>query len=178
MNTSAHVDTRSEASAMTDLDPASRPLTAYPHREKVLDLAEQAADAVDRDQASPFTTLQELGDLLPVSPTVEGETAERWRWADGSGHVGLISSVSRAFCGDCNRARLATDGRVFLCLFAREGADLRALLRSGAGDTTLLQAIGGLWSGRADRYSELRGQSHAASAEPRAGRVEMSFIGG
>ncbi|MCH2242905.1 MAG: GTP 3',8-cyclase MoaA [Aquabacterium sp.] len=128
--------------------------------------------------AQVLQRLQELGDLLPVSPTVEGETAERWRWADGSGHVGLISSVSRAFCGDCNRARLATDGRVFLCLFAREGADLRALLRSGAGDTTLLQAIGGLWSGRADRYSELRGQSHAASAEPRAGRVEMSFIGG
>lgn len=134
------------------------------------------------DQVLPtgevLARLRELGDLQPVEPAAPGETAERWRWADGSGQVGFISSVTRAFCQDCSRARLSTDGRIYLCLFAREGADLRGLLRTGAGDDELLQAIAGQWAGRRDRYSELRGATQAPAAAPGSRRVEMSFIGG
>lgn len=115
--------------------------------------------------------------LVQLDPTVPGETAERWGYADGSGEIGLISSVTQAFCGDCNRARLSTEGRLYLCLFAANGYDLRALLRGGAGDADLASAIGQIWQGRADRYSELRG---TLAADPGAGprRVEMSYIGG
>lgn len=128
--------------------------------------------------ADVLQRLRELGELHPAEPAADGETAERWRWADGSGQVGLISSVTRAFCSSCNRARLSTDGRIYLCLFAHGGADLRGLLRSGASDDAVLQAIAGLWAQRSDRYSELRGATPAGPAQPGAGRVEMSFIGG
>jgi cyclic pyranopterin phosphate synthase len=119
--------------------------------------------------------LQQVFALEPLQPLVAGETAERWRYADGAGEIGLISSVTQAFCGDCNRARLSTEGRLFLCLFAAAGHDLRALLRGGASDAQLHAAIAGIWGRRADRYSELRG-----SAQPAAGarRVEMHYIGG
>ncbi|MBL8275576.1 MAG: GTP 3',8-cyclase MoaA [Pelomonas sp.] len=113
--------------------------------------------------------------LEPMDPTVEGETAERWRYADGSGEIGLISSVTQAFCGGCNRARLSTEGRLFLCLFAGAGHDLRALLRSGVGDEQIAATIAGIWQRRADRYSELRG---VAAPAPDVRRVEMHYIGG
>lgn len=115
--------------------------------------------------------------LVPLEPTVVGETAERWAYADGAGEVGFISSVTQAFCGDCNRARLSTEGKLYLCLFASNGYDLRALLRGGAGDADLASAIGHIWQGRGDRYSELRG---TLGADPGTGgrRVEMSYIGG
>ena len=119
--------------------------------------------------------LQQVHALEPMDPTVAGETAERWRYADGSGEIGLISSVTQAFCGGCNRARLSTEGRLFLCLFAGAGHDLRALLRSGVGDEQIAATIAGIWQRRADRYSELRG---VAAPTPDARRVEMHYIGG
>ncbi|MEY3271521.1 MAG: molybdenum cofactor biosynthesis protein MoaA [Pseudomonadota bacterium] len=115
--------------------------------------------------------------LEKLPPAAAGETAERWRYADGGGEVGFISSVTQAFCGDCNRARLSTEGKLFLCLFATQGHDLRALLRGGASDQDIASAIGLAWQERDDRYSELRG---SGAAEPGSGerRIEMHYIGG
>jgi len=124
--------------------------------------------------------VQRLGEafpLEPLEPNAVGETAERWRYVDGGGEIGVISSVTRAFCRDCNRARLSTEGKLFLCLFASRGHDLRALLRSGASDAEIAAVIGDIWQGRSDRYSELRGR---LQADPGSGerRVEMHYIGG
>ena len=115
--------------------------------------------------------------LVPLQASAPGETAERGAYADGAGEVGFISSVTQAFCGDCNRARLSTEGKLYLCLFASNGYDLRALMRAGASEADLASAIGHIWQGRADRYSELRG-SLPADAEGGRRRVEMSYIGG
>jgi cyclic pyranopterin phosphate synthase len=115
--------------------------------------------------------------LLALAPTVEGETAERWSYADGTGEIGVISSVTRAFCHDCTRARLSTEGKLFLCLFASHGHDLRALLRDGRSDAEISAAIGAIWQGRDDRYSELR-SAQAADAGSGERRVEMHYIGG
>jgi GTP 3',8-cyclase len=115
--------------------------------------------------------------LIPLEHSATGETAERWAYADGGGEIGLISSVTQAFCGDCNRARLSTEGKLYLCLFASNGYDLRALLRGGASDEEIASAIGHIWQGRADRYSELRG-TLAADTGAATRRVEMSYIGG
>ena len=117
--------------------------------------------------------------LEPLDPTVTGETAERWRYADGRGEIGLISSVTQAFCHDCNRARLSTEGKLFLCLFASRGHDLRALLRGGASDADITSALAAVWAGRDDRYSELRTTQPAdAGLKPGERRVEMHYIGG
>lgn len=120
--------------------------------------------------------------LLPLAAAAPGETAQRWGFAhvDGThdaaaGEIGVISSVTQAFCGDCNRARLSTEGRVFLCLFAGQGFDFRQMLRGGASDAELSQAIARLWSSRANQYSALRGQSDVPTSNQ---RVEMSYIGG
>ena len=113
--------------------------------------------------------------LVPAGPHRPGETAQRWRYADGGGEIGTISSVTRPFCGNCTRARLSTDGRVYHCLFAGHGYDLRAPLRGGATDAQLAGTIARLWLARDDRYSELRSAGAADGAEP---HVEMSFIGG
>ncbi len=115
--------------------------------------------------------------LQPLEPAAPGETAERWAYADGAGEVGFISSVTKAFCGECNRARLSTEGKLYLCLFAGNGYDLRALLRGGASDEEIASAVAHIWQGRSDRYSELRG---TLAADPGTGgrRVEMSYIGG
>jgi cyclic pyranopterin phosphate synthase len=111
--------------------------------------------------------------LEPVDASYGGEVAKRWAYADGAGEIGLITSVSQPFCGDCTRARLSPDGKLFLCLFATEGHDLRALLRGGATDDQLAGRIAGVWAGRDDHYSELRGK------ETRQGnKIEMSYIGG
>jgi cyclic pyranopterin phosphate synthase len=114
--------------------------------------------------------------LEPLTPNSLGETAARWRYADGSGEIGVISSVTQAFCRDCNRARLSTEGKLFLCLFASHGHDLRALMRGGYSDTEIASAIGWIWQGRDDRYSELRGAGAPVSNDER--RVEMHYIGG
>ncbi len=111
--------------------------------------------------------------LEPIDPNYPGEVAQRWRYRDGSGEIGVVSSVTRAFCGTCTRARLSTDGRLYTCLFAEAGHDLRALLRSGASDEQLAALVAGIWRARADRYSEIRGD-----ATRDRGRIEMSYIGG
>ena len=111
--------------------------------------------------------------LEPVDPNYAGEVAERWRYRDGAGEIGVIASVTQAFCRDCTRLRLSTDGKLYTCLFATEGHDLRALLRGGAEDATIARAAAAVWRGRADRYSELR-----TAATPRERRIEMSYIGG
>ena len=117
--------------------------------------------------------------LVAIDPNYAGETAERWRYADGAGEIGVISSVTHAFCGDCNRARLSTEGKLFLCLFASQGHDLRALLRGGYADEQIAAAVGPIWQARADRYSELRAALPPdASPADGAKRVEMSYIGG
>ncbi len=111
--------------------------------------------------------------LKPLQPNYPGEVANRWRYADGSGEIGLISSVTNPFCGGCTRARLSAEGVLYTCLFATGGTDIRSLLRAGAGDAELAAAIGLIWSNRDDRYSELR--SKATKGLP---KVEMSYIGG
>jgi cyclic pyranopterin phosphate synthase len=109
----------------------------------------------------------------PVEASYRGEVAQRYRYRDGAGEVGLIASVTQPFCGDCTRARLSAEGRLFTCLFAVRGHDLRALVRGGASDEELHDAVSGLWALRTDRYSELRS---AATAD--LPKVEMSYIGG
>ena len=129
--------------------------------------------------AEVLALLQAEWPLLPLDPTAAGETAERWRYADGRGEIGLISSVTRAFCQDCNRARLSTEGKLFLCLFASRGHDLRSLLRGGASDADITSALAGVWGARDDRYSELRAAGPAAAGPAGAERrVEMHYIGG
>ncbi len=111
--------------------------------------------------------------LEPLEPAYRGEVARRYRYRDGAGELGLIASVTQPFCGDCTRARISAEGRLYTCLFALRGHDLRALVRGGAGDEELVEAIGSIWSRRADRYSEIR------SAETvDLPKVEMSYIGG
>jgi cyclic pyranopterin phosphate synthase len=122
--------------------------------------------------------------LVPLEASAPGETAQRWGYADaagkhdiGAGEIGVISSVTQAFCGDCNRARLSTEGQLYLCLFAQNGYDLRSLLRNNASDADIASAIGHIWTGRSDRYSQLRTMMATDSGtNPR--RVEMSYIGG
>jgi GTP 3',8-cyclase len=111
--------------------------------------------------------------LEPLDPNYRGEVARRWRYRDGSGEIGVIASVTQPFGGDCTRARLSAEGRLYTCLFGVKGHDLRALLRAGASEQELHDAVGRVWAGRADRYSELRS---AATAD--LPRVEMSYIGG
>ncbi len=115
----------------------------------------------------------EVGSLEPVEPAYRGEVAKRWRWSDGSGEIGVISSVTQPFCGDCTRARISAEGKLYTCLFAVRGTDLRALVRSGADDTALAEAITAVWRVRTDRYSEAR--SEQTGDLP---RIEMSYIGG
>jgi Molybdenum Cofactor Synthesis C len=111
--------------------------------------------------------------LEPVAPIYPGEVVERWRYGDGSGEIGVIASVTRPFCGGCTRARLSAEGKLFTCLFAVAGHDLRALLRGGASDAEISAAIGGIWWMREDSYSELR-----TAATAGLHKVEMSYIGG
>jgi cyclic pyranopterin phosphate synthase len=118
-------------------------------------------------------TLQREWPLVPADASYYGEVAERWKYADGAGEIGIITSVTQPFCGTCTRSRLAANGQMYLCLFASQGYDLRALLRGGASDEEIARVIGSLWTGRADRYSEIRSE-----ATPSLRKVEMSHIGG
>jgi GTP 3',8-cyclase len=113
--------------------------------------------------------------LEPLEHSADGETAQRWRYADGGGEIGVIASVTQAFCRDCNRARLSTEGQLFLCLFASQGHDLRHLLREAdASDAQIGGVLAEIWSARRDRYSELR----AAGVPANGHKVEMHYIGG
>jgi GTP 3',8-cyclase len=110
-----------------------------------------------------------------------GEVAQRWRFSDGSGEVGFISSVTQPFCGDCSRARLSTDGKLYTCLFATDGYDLRTLLRSTPSSdvaNTVSNAVGAIWRQRDDRYSEIRSQPEGQALKANRPKVEMSYIGG
>lgn len=111
--------------------------------------------------------------LTPIPPEHPGEVATRYRYADNQGEIGIISSVTHAFCGSCNRARLSSDGKLFTCLFGSDGFDLRRRLRDGASDDELLQVLTSVWGNRQDRYSELRSQENSNSK-----KVEMFHIGG
>ena len=128
-----------------------------------------SAEVIKRiDAAFPLESLQ---------PNYLGETAERWRYRDGSGEIGVISSVTQAFCHDCTRARLSTEGKLYLCLFATQGYDLRTLLREGRSDLEISNALAGIWRQRSDRYSELRADPETQAARA-ARKIEMSYIGG
>jgi len=111
--------------------------------------------------------------LEPAGPAYRGEVATRWRYRDGRGEIGLVASVTQAFCKDCSRARISAEGKLYTCLFATRGHDLRSLLRSGSTDEALTTAIAELWQRRTDRYSELRSESTRD-----APKVEMSHLGG
>ncbi len=136
--------------------------------------------------AQVIERLQTEWPLISLQHTTPGETAERWGFADAHGQhdpalgeVGVISSVTQAFCGDCNRARLSTEGRLYLCLFAGQGYDLRQLLREkAASDTEIAGVIDAIWQGRGDRYSQLRSAMPPDTGSAPVHRVEMSYIGG
>ncbi len=129
------------------------------------------------DDVVPAAEIVALVDAaLPLEPAEEnyrGEVARRWRYRDGSGEIGVISSVTQPFCGDCTRSRISAEGRLYTCLFATKGHDLRALVRGDADDAALNDTIGRIWGRRTDRYSEERASQTAALP-----RVEMSYIGG
>jgi len=111
--------------------------------------------------------------LEPVGKNYAGEVAERWRYRDGSGEIGVIASVTQAFCADCTRARLSADGSLYTCLFATQGHDLRGLVRSDASDAQITDTVAAIWTSRDDRYSELRSAETVGLK-----KIEMSFIGG
>ena len=113
--------------------------------------------------------------LEPLEANGFGETSQRWRYRDGAGEIGVISSVTRAFCSECSRIRLSPDGKLYTCLFAEDGQDIKNLMRSGADDLALAGFLEAVWGGRSDRYSELR--QTIGSFKPLR-RVEMSYIGG
>ena len=125
--------------------------------------------------AELLARLQARWPLRALEPNYRGEVAQRYAYADGAGEIGFISSVSQPFCGACSRARLSADGKLYTCLFARTGFDLRGPLRDGIGDEELVRLIAGRWGQRADRYSELRAEMRAAGNPD---KVEMYTIGG
>lgn len=118
-------------------------------------------------------TIDEVHPVEPVEPEYRGEVARRYRYKDGAGEIGVIASVTQPFCGDCTRARVSAEGRLYTCLFASAGTDLRALLRSGASDDDLTETVGRIWGARTDRYSEIRSERTEGLQ-----RIEMSYIGG
>ncbi|WP_342617251.1 GTP 3',8-cyclase MoaA [Rhodoferax sp. GW822-FHT02A01] len=135
--------------------------------------------------ADVIRLLQQELPLIPLEASQPGETAQRWGYADASGQhdkaageIGVISSVTQAFCSDCNRARMSTEGQLYLCLFASQGYNLRDLVRGDHSDEEIASAIAHIWQGRKDRYSELRSAEGPAPAGSGKRRVEMSYIGG
>jgi GTP 3',8-cyclase len=117
--------------------------------------------------------ISEAWPLEPIDANYPGEVAERWRYLDGAGEIGVISSVTQAFCSSCNRMRLSTEGSLYTCLFGQSGHDLKSLVRSGASDDEIRNEVAAVWQGRTDRYSEIRTAETA-----RRPKVEMSYIGG
>ena len=163
---------------LTHLDGANRP-TMVDVGAKNASSREASAEAIVK---LPPAVARELAariharwPIVPRERDYRGEVAERHVFEDGAGEIGFISSVSQPFCGDCSRARISSDGSFYTCLFATQGMDLRGPLRAGATDDELFELIRGVWSGRRDRYSELR-----ASMRDAAGlhKVEMNYIGG
>ncbi len=128
--------------------------------------------------AEIVAAIDEVFPVEPVERAYRGEVAARWRYRDGSGEIGVISSVTQPFCGDCTRARISAEGKLYTCLFGVRGHDLRALVRSGATDDDLSAALGRIWTKRTDRYSERRSERTADLPSADRKRVEMSYIGG
>ena len=124
-----------------------------------------------------ITQINEAFPLESLEPNYQGEVAQRWRYQDGSGEIGVISSVTQAFCHDCTRARISTDGQMYLCLFANSGFDFKTLLRAGKSDLEIANAIMNTWSTRNDHYSEIR-ELQTANQSTGGRKVEMSYIGG
>jgi len=126
--------------------------------------------------------IRQINQVFPLEiadSNYQGEVAQRWRYQDGSGEIGVISSVTHAFCGTCTRARLSTHGGLYTCLFAQQGYDLKTLLRSGKTDDEIRDAMAAIWQHRSDNYSEIRtAETHEAAGNSHARKVEMSFIGG
>ncbi|WP_338415594.1 GTP 3',8-cyclase MoaA [uncultured Sphaerotilus sp.] len=174
-----------------EIVPMARHFRDHYHGQVVLRFIEYmdvgATNGWRMNEVMPSAEVQRLIDrhfpLEAVDPSQPGETAERWRYRDGRGEVGFISSVTQAFCGDCNRARLSTEGQLYLCLFAQQGHDLRSLLRTAHpsgrpySDEEIAAAVGLIWQDRDDRYSQQRAsQPESTGASGR--RIEMSYIGG
>ena len=140
-----------------------------------------ASNGWKMDEVIPSSeVIRRISDSMPlekIAPNYISETAGRWRYADGSGEVGVISSVTQAFCGDCSRARLSTEGKLYTCLFASSGNDLRALMRNGRTDEEISTVVAHLWRARADRYSALR-TANTTGLQQIMKKVEMSYIGG
>jgi cyclic pyranopterin phosphate synthase len=122
--------------------------------------------------------ISERWPMHPVSENYLGEVARRWRFDDGAGEIGFISSVTQPFCGNCTRARLSSEGKFYTCLFATHGLDLRAAMRGGASDSEVLELIRGTWRDRTDRYSELRQELHQDQKASAEKKIEMYYIGG
>ena len=131
-----------------------------------LDEVVPAAEVID--------TIGAFWPLEAAAPSYSGEVAERWRYADGGGEIGVIASVTRPFCGDCTRARISAEGKLYTCLFSAMGHDLRGPLREGLDDAAMRDLVAGIWGGRDDRYSELR----SAAADDRLPKIEMFALGG
>jgi cyclic pyranopterin phosphate synthase len=127
--------------------------------------------------AEVLRRIDEVFPLEALDPNYPGETSQRWRYRDGGGEIGVISSVTQSFCHSCSRARISVDGTLYTCLFATGGHDLRAMMRRGCDDEELADAMAQIWRERTDRYSELRSRQTGA-ARPGARRIEMSYIGG
>jgi len=123
--------------------------------------------------AEIFATIHAELPIEPIDPNYRGEVARRWRYRDGGGEIGIIASVTQPFCRDCSRARLSADGQLFTCLFATKGHDLRSLLRGGASDDDITDAISGVWQSRGDRYSEIRSEKTVTLP-----KIEMFYVGG
>jgi cyclic pyranopterin phosphate synthase len=140
-----------------------------------------ASNGWKMDEVIPSAeVVRRIGAVMPleeISPNYTGETAERWRYKDGGGEIGVISSVTQAFCQDCSRARLSTEGKLYTCLFATGGHDLRVLMRNGRSDEEISTAIAHIWRARGDRYSELR-TADTSGLKQATRKVEMSYIGG
>jgi GTP 3',8-cyclase len=126
--------------------------------------------------AEIVSTIAAAFPIEPADAQYRGEVAKRWRYKDGKGEIGIIASVTQPFCGDCTRSRISAEGKIYTCLFAVRGHDLRALIRGGASDEELSQKLADIWKVRGDRYSELRSQGKTVDDD--APRVEMSYIGG
>jgi cyclic pyranopterin phosphate synthase len=124
-----------------------------------------------------ITRIHEIFPLEAIQANYSGEVAQRWRYLDGSGEIGFVSSVTQTFCHECTRARISTDGQMYPCLFANQGFDFKTMLRSGRSDLEIANAIMNTWASRDDHYSEIRG-SNTANPSTGTHKVEMSYIGG
>ncbi len=161
------------------IEPMARHFRATPHVLRFIEFMDVGTSNhwTSKDVVANAEVARRIDALFPIEPldaSYPGEVAERWRYRDGAGEIGFISSVTQPFCGDCSRARVSPEGRLYTCLFASGGTDLRDLLRADGDDAVLARALGSVWQARADRYSESRG-FHDRN---RPQKIEMSYIGG